>query len=90
MTHGWYPVGGAKAHARTLRVLGFSCQGETPLGYIMGKGGRVITLPKQPRLTSTTFNRICAMSGHSKAEYIDAWRRKTAQSLGCPPMSLPD
>lgn len=87
----WNFVGGGKAHAMTLHVLGYRCRGETASGFIMHRAPKTISVPKQGRLTDKTVQIILMTCGHSKDEYHEAWNLKIRAKpmLNCPPMNMP-
>lgn len=80
----WYFDGGGRAHARTLRVLGFACKAEVEKVYILVSGIRKISVPKRSRLEPDTIKQILTASGFHEDEYLDAWKIKKSVKLECP------
>jgi hypothetical protein len=85
MARSWDFDGGGRAHARTLRTLGYVCLGLTTDAYVMHREGVTITVPRVPRLAPDVRRYLRVASGHSRGEYLHAWGRKVS-NLGCPPV----
>lgn len=84
----WNCEGGGKAHAKTLRVLGFTCRGANSDARFMVRGALEIAVPCSPWLAPDTIRQIQAMSGVSRDEYIRAWnQKKMFRSPGCPALA---
>lgn len=83
----WNFYGGGKAHAGTLRRLGFDCVKKTDHARWMRRPGQneKISVPCQPLLSASTVKAIIASAGVSRAQYAAAWNDKIPPK--CPPAS---
>jgi hypothetical protein len=80
----WNFQGGGKAHALTLRALGYDCVDKDPRARTMSRDGVEIFVPIDPMLTPTAIQNIVQQSARSRDEYLLAWQAKKKQKLNCP------
>lgn len=79
----WTIVGGGRAHAATLVVLGFEVVNVTNQSYVLrsSQGTRTLVVPRSPRVSDRVSRQIVQAAGVSRAAYVDAWKRKSTRHL---------
>ena len=81
---GWEFQGGGKAHALTMRALGYRCVDKTDQFRSMQRHGTTIFVPVDPYLRPKVIKGLVQRAAGSREEYLLAWQRKKKYKLDCP------